>query len=90
MAAGGTDAQRWRCGKGKRLWRMLPTRRTRVVLSTCHVDHDPQNNAADNLAALCQRCHLLNDKTEHLRRRRLTYLARRTLGDLFIGPYRQV
>ncbi len=49
--------------------------------------HDPTNNDASNLAALCQRCHILHDKPEHLRRRRLTYLARRALGDLFTGPY---
>ena len=53
-----------------------------------HRDHDPTNNDAVNLAALCQRCHILHDKAEHLRRRRMTYLARRALGDLFTGPYR--
>ena len=52
-----------------------------------HRDHDPTNNDASNLAALCQRCHILHDREEHLRRRRLTYLARRALGDLFTGPY---
>ena len=48
------------------------TRTTRVVLATAHRDHDPTNNDASNLAALCQRCHILHDKDEHLRRRRLT------------------
>ncbi len=66
---------------------ILPTRRTRVVLSTCHLDHDPTNNAADNLAALCQRCHLLNDAPEHQRRRAVTVRARRACGDLFEGLY---
>ncbi len=47
----------------------------------------PFNNEAENLAALCQRCHILHDKTEHLRRRRLTYLARRAIRDMFNGPY---
>ena len=64
------------------------TRRTRVVLATCHRDHDPMNNDPANLAALCQRCHILHDNAEHLRRRRLTYLARRAIGDLFTGPYK--
>ena len=59
-----------------------------VVLATAHRDHDLTNNDGVNLAALCQRCHILHDKLEHLRRRRLTYLARRALGDLFTGPYR--
>ena len=51
--------------------------------------HDPFNNVPDNLAALCQRCHILHDKAEHLRRHRLTYLARRALGDLFTRAYRE-
>ena len=49
-----------------------------------HRDHDPTNNETSNLAVLCQRCDILHDKPEH---RRLTYLARRALGDLFTGPY---
>jgi 5-methylcytosine-specific restriction endonuclease McrA len=28
------------------------------VLTVHHIDGDPQNNAEDNLIALCQRCHL--------------------------------
>ncbi len=28
-----------------------------VVLTVAHLDHDPANNADDNLAALCQRRH---------------------------------
>ncbi len=86
----------WRDGAGKVLRRLKPphtmverTRLTRVVLATTHRDHDPQNNAPGNLAALCQRRHVLHDKAEHLRRRRLTYLARRALGDLFTGSYRR-
>ena len=89
------EAHRWRDGTGKRVRRLKPphsfvepTRRTRVVLATGHRDHDPTNNDPANLAAWCQRCHILHDKAEHLRRRRLTYLARRALGDLFTGPYR--
>jgi hypothetical protein len=40
------------------------------------------------LRALCQRCHMIHDRPEHLRRRRITWRARRALGDLFLGPYR--
>ena len=57
------------------------------MLATAHLDHDPLNSVAENLAALCQRCHILHDKAEHLRRHRLTYLARRALGDLFTESY---
>ena len=91
------DVRRWRDGAGRvvRL-RLLPPVEihgppgftTRVVLATCHLDHDPYNNVPENLAALCQRCHILHDKAEHLRQRRLTYLTRRALGNLFTGPYR--
>ena len=89
------DHRHWRDGAGKVLQELAPPqdmimtpRQTRVVLATAHRDHDPTNNRDGNLVALCQRCHMLNDKEEHLRRRRLTYLARRALGDLFTGPYR--
>jgi hypothetical protein len=34
-----------------------------------------------------RRCHLRHDRPEHLRQRRLTYLSRRAIGDLFDGPY---
>ena len=87
------DAGRWRDGWGRRIRVALGSdildraRRTRVVLAAAHRDHDTSNNADANLAAFCQRCHILHDKAEHLRRRRLTYLARRALGDLFTGPY---
>jgi hypothetical protein len=40
-----------------------------------------------NLKSLCQRCHLIHDRPHHQARRRITYLLRRALGDLFLGPY---
>ena len=61
-------------------------RRTKVVLATAHLDHDPGNNRARNLKALCQRCHLRHDRQEHRRRTRITVLKRRALGDLLEGP----
>jgi hypothetical protein len=42
---------------------------TRVVLASAHLDHDPSNNRPRNLAALCQRCHMLHDAVEHRRTR---------------------
>lgn len=33
----------------------------KVVLTIAHLDHDVNNNAHNNLAALCQRCHLRYD-----------------------------
>ena len=84
----------WRNGRGRPVGRLqapdgtMATRTTRVVLATAHLDHDPTNNRPRNLAALCQRCHILHDGEEHRRRRWLTYRMRRALGDLFTGPYR--
>lgn len=37
----------------------------RIVLTVAHLDHDPTNNADNNLRALCQRCHLRYDAKEH-------------------------
>ncbi|MCJ2062297.1 hypothetical protein MKK63_06225 [Methylobacterium sp. J-088] len=45
------------------------------------------NNAATNLAAFCQRCHMIHDRPEHQRRRWRTLFRRKALGDLFGGPY---
>ncbi len=90
------QARVWRDGRGKplkglrplRLWRE-PISSTRVFLACAHVDHDPTNNRARNLKALCQRCHMLHDRQEHQRRRWLTLFRRRALGDLYLGPYRE-
>lgn len=60
---------------------------TRVILAAAHLNHNPSDNRARNLKALCQRCHLQHDRDEHRRRRRLTYRRRWALGDLFDGPY---
>lgn len=60
---------------------------TRVVLATAHRNHDAADNTNANLAALCQRCHMLHDRPEHMRRRRITLRARKALGDLFSGVY---
>ena len=90
------DAERavWRNGAGRQVRRALEVedlqvqvRTTRVVLATAHRDHDPTNNRARNLMALCQRCHLLHDREEHRRRRWLTLFRRKALGDLFLGRY---
>jgi hypothetical protein len=88
------EAGAWRDGRG-RIVRvavgevdvLARVRRTRVVLATAHRDHDTSNNAGANLAAFCQRCHLIHDRPEHRRRRWLTLFRRKALGDLFRGPY---
>lgn len=83
----------WRDGKGRParwpdLEQLARQRTTRVVLAAAHLDHNPRNNRLRNLRSLCQRCHLLHDRQHHLAQRRITYLLRRAMGDLFLGPYR--
>lgn len=38
---------------------------SRVVLTTAHLDHTPENCAEDNLRAFCQGCHLHHDRDHH-------------------------
>src|SRR6201993_726898 len=83
----------WRNGRGRParwpdLEDAMQMRNTRVVLAAAHLDHNPRNNRLRNLKSLCQRCHLIHDRPYHRAQRRLTYLLRRALGDLFLGPYR--
>jgi hypothetical protein len=82
----------WRNGRGRParwpdLVETAQIRHTRVVLAAAHLDHDPRNNRLRNLKSLCQRCHMIHDRPHHLAQRRITYLLRRALGDLFLGPY---
>ena len=60
---------------------------TRAVLAAAHLDSDPTNNRLKNLRALCQRCHMLHDRSHHLAQRWITYRRRSAVGDLFLGPY---
>jgi hypothetical protein len=90
------EAKTWRNGRGKAL-PSLPAHvpslgdaanlTTRVFLAAAHLDHDPGNNRLRNLKAFCQRCHMLNDREEHRRRRSLTFRMRKAMGDLFLGTY---
>lgn len=90
------DADRvvWRDGQGRAIawvaWSEYPNGallQTKVVLATAHLNHDIADNRGKNLKALCQRCHLLHDREEHRRQRRLTHRRRRAMGDLFEGRY---
>lgn len=42
-----------------------PETGSRVVLTVAHLDHQPENNAPENLRVLCQRCHLHHDRAHH-------------------------
>jgi hypothetical protein len=87
------EQKTWRDGRGRNarwpdLEQLSRLRATRVVLAAAHLDHDPANNRLRNLRSLCQRCHMIHDRPYHLAQRRITYLLRRALGDLFLGSYR--
>ena len=43
---------------------------TKIVLTVAHLDHDKENNRFNNLAALCQRCHLKHDLPHHINNRK--------------------
>ncbi|WP_242097969.1 hypothetical protein [Sphingomonas sp. CROZ-RG-20F-R02-07] len=81
----------WRSGQGRRTAIRAPltlagVRTTYVVLACAHLDHDPGNNAGRNLAALCQRCHMLHDAAEHRWQRWWNGFRRRAIRDLFEDP----
>ena len=87
-----TERGHWRDGVGCRLRKrpdhaLYLARMTYVVLACAHLDHDPGNSDPRNLAALCQRCHMLHDAAEHRYQRWWNAFRRRAMGDLFLGQY---
>jgi len=60
-----------------------PETGAKVVLTTAHLDHHPENCARENLRAWCQRCHNVYDAP--MRRRGIEERHRATCadGDLF-------
>lgn len=46
-----------------------------VVLTTAHLNHTPEDCAEENLAAMCQRCHLRYDREHHAATRSATRAA---------------
>lgn len=55
----------------------------KVVLTIMHLDHNIENNDYSNLAAGCQRCHLLYDKEHHMKNARASKNKKRGLVSLF-------
>lgn len=65
----------------------------KIVLTVAHIDHDTANNADDNLAALCQKCHLTHDAKFHVANARGTRIEKKRAairatgqGELFAAP----
>ena len=85
------DAACWRSGRGKRItlkggFVLASVRTTYVVLACAHLDHDPANSAPANLAALCQRCHMIHDAAEHRWQRWWNMFRLRAIRDLYEDP----
>ncbi|MGF7151953.1 hypothetical protein FHS96_005621 [Sphingomonas zeicaulis] len=80
----------WRSDRGKPIpidsFALELVRTTYVVLACAHLDHDPGNSAPSNLAALCQRCHMLHDAAEHRWQRWWNMFRLRAVRDLFEDP----
>lgn len=47
-----------------------PTTGSKVILTVAHIDQNKNNNRFNNLAALCQRCHLRHDLGQHIMNRK--------------------
>lgn len=93
--AGLCGGHRGRCGAPDRGWIVRPRFRrghwspaaagdagaVRVILAVAHLNHRPGDDRPENLAALCQRCHLLLDLSQHwASRRRAAWVAARERG----------
>ena len=54
----------------------------KIVLTVAHLNHIPEDCRADNLKAMCQRCHLRYDQKLHVENARKTRRARKAIGEL--------
>lgn len=54
-----------------------------IVLTVAHLNHDVKDNRMENLAALCQRCHLTLDSKQHRENARKTIQNKKGLQSLF-------
>lgn len=61
-----------------------PLRIIEIVLTVAHLDHQPENCSDENLAAMCQRCHLRYDQAHHAQTAYLTRRAGKARADLFM------
>jgi len=82
----------WRDGSGQPctwpdMFEFSNAKETLVVLAAAHLDNNPANCNNQNLASLCQRCHIVHDAPYHAEQRKLTIRARGAIGDLFLGEY---
>lgn len=57
--------------------------KVKIVCTVAHLNHNPTDNALENLAFLCQRCHLAYDAGHHKRNAAETRRTKMADGDLF-------
>ena len=55
----------------------------KIVLTTAHLDHIPENCDLSNLRHWCQRCHLNYDAEHHRNNAAESRRMRKAIGDLF-------
>jgi len=60
-----------------------PMTGSNVVLTTAHLDHQPEECDDANLKAMCQRCHLRYDAPHHAKNARATRHRKAGQDDLF-------
>lgn len=60
-----------------------PETGSRVVLTTAHLDHTPENCDMSNLRHWCQRCHLVYDQQHHAESRAARKRAMSATQELF-------
>lgn len=60
-----------------------PVTGSRVVLTTAHLDHVPENCSLDNLRHWCQRCHLVYDAKHHAQTAAATRRAKAGTLEMF-------
>ena len=78
------------CGRGTHTGRCPNTQGapaygtgSRVVLTTAHLDHTPENCAPENLRSMCQGCHLHYDRHHHAQTAYRTRKDAARTADLF-------
>lgn len=60
-----------------------PVTGSKVVLTTAHLNHTPEDNRPENLKHWCQRCHNTYDMPHRRKNASATNRAKKATGDLF-------
>lgn len=73
------------CSAENYSWVQREHKPVRIILTIAHLNHDINDNRDENLAALCQRCHIRHDVKQHAWNAAQTRNRKRGLSDLFEG-----